>query len=112
MTTATGRFVIEMRFTAAVLMNAHGDWGDETRARIFDSASHAQAFLDTKAPRMKKGMRERVRIVELTIDDLRRMANGAAEALFAARSSGTLQETMEWNGVFSRLSDLVWDLSK
>lgn len=105
----TDLFIIEMRFTAAVHMNQFGDWGDWSRARLFDSEGHAQAFLDTKTRRMKKGMRERVRIVPVSAEDLRDMQEGAAEALAAARKHGTLQDVMAWSGHFTRLSDLIWD---
>lgn len=99
-------FAIEMRFTAAVYMNAYGDWGDQTLARLFDDLGHAQAFLDTKVRRMKRGMRERIRIVPVTAEDLRRMSNDAAEALTAAQKHGTLHDVLTWRAVFDPLSSL------
>lgn len=98
-------YVIEMRFTAAVYMNQHGNWGDKCLARVFDDAGHAQAFLDGR--RMKRGMAARSRVVPVTQEEIREMANDAADCMDVARRHGTLADVLGWRARFDQLTTLL-----
>lgn len=100
-------FAIRLPDAGGVFMNQHGDWGDETLARLFDDKGHARAFLDLKNERMKRSMKGRAEVVAISAEDLARMTEGAAEALAAARKHGTLHDVFAWSATFDRLSDLL-----
>lgn len=93
-------FAIEMR---GVYMNQHGNWGSRELAYLFDSADHAQAFLDAR-PRMKAGHREAARVVPVTQSELREMSNTVADCLAAAERHGaSLTDRMGWRARFIAL---------
>lgn len=96
-------FAIRLPDAGGVFMNQHGDWGDETLARLFDDKGRARAFLDLKNERMKRSMKGRAEVVAISAEDLARMTEGAAEALSAARKHGAAQDVFEWSATFNRL---------
>lgn len=99
-------FAIRYGLDGDVWMNQFGDLGSRTRCRVFETADEAQTFLDGR--RLRRGFRPRLSVQPLSADDIRDMANDAAECLACAKRHGaSQQDVLEWTAIFNRLVDMT-----